>query len=344
MSCIHQPESKIKWGEKMLSRKRMSLVLIGLILLVCKAGYSETKTNIYLKDFAWIEGPSVQLGEIAEIEGNEELVEKLKKIKITSAPALGKSRVINRDYIWVRLYQSRVKAQEVTFQGAKEVKLTALSNSIEEEQVFRAIEDVLSAFLEEEEREEMEVEIGKVAFSFPILVPVGGLKLEGEIFSSSFNSSRLTILMEIYINENLYRTLSIPLKIKIFKEVVVATRNLHTDHTFTREDIRKEKILINMNKQGEEWLCDLQEVLGKRLLRNISAGTPLEKEILGSPLLVNRGSLVTLFIEGRNIRIHAQGKALEKGEKGEMIKVLNIDSKKRLEGIIVDANSVRIYI
>jgi len=85
-------------------------------------------------------------------------------------------------------------------------------------------------------------------------------------------------------------------------------------------------------------------VLGKRLLRNISAGTPLKKEILGSPLLVSRGSLITLSIEGRNIRIHAQGKALEKGGKGETIKVLNIDSKKRLEGIIVDVNSVRIYI
>jgi len=331
-------------GKKMLSRKRMSLVLIGLILLVCRAGYSETKTNIYLKDFAWVEGPSVQLGEIAEIEGNEELVEKLKKIKITSAPLLGKSRVINRDYIWVRLYQSRIKTQEVIFQGAKEVKITVLSNSIEEEEVLRAIEDVLSTFLKEEERQGMEVEIGRVAFSFPLLVPVGGLELQGEISSSSFDSSRLTILIKIYINENLYRTLSIPLKIKIFKEVVVATRNLHTDHTFTREDLKKEKILINVNKQGEEWLCDLQEVLGKRLLRNISAGTPLKKEILGSPLLVERGSLVTLFIEGRNIRIQAQGKALEKGGKGDIIEVLNIDSKKRLEGIIVDVNSVRIYI
>lgn len=322
----------------------MSLVLIGLILLVCKAGYSETKTNIYLKDFAWIEGPSVQLGEIAEIDGNEELVEKLKKIRIASAPPLGKSRVINRDYIWVRLYQSKIKAQELIFQGAKEVEITVLSNSIEEEQVLRAIEDSLSTFLKEEEREGMEMEIGRMAFSFPLVVPVGELKLQGEISSSSFNSSRLTILMQIYINENLYHTLSIPLKIKIFKEVVVVTRNLHTDHTFTREDIRKEKILINVNKQDEEWLCDLQEVLGKRLLRNISAGTPLKKEILGPPLLINRGSLVTLFIEGRNIRIHAQGKALEKGGKGEIIKVLNIDSQKRLEGIIVDVNSVRIYI
>jgi len=328
----------------MLSKKRISLVLTGLILFVGRAGYSETKTNIYLKDFAWIEGPSVQLGEIAEIEGNQELVEKLKKIRIVSAPPLGKSRVINRDYIWVRLYQSKIKAQELIFQGAKEVKLTALSNSIEEEQVLRAIEDSLSTFLKEEEREGMEVEIGRMAFSFPLVVPVGELKLQGKISSSSFNSSRLTILMEIYINENLYRTLSIPLKIKIFKEVVVATGNFHTDHTFTREDIRKEKILINVNKQGEEWLCSLQEVLGKRLLRNISAGTPLKKEILGSPLLVSRGSLITLSIEGRNIRIHAQGKALEKGGKGETIKVLNIDSKKRLEGIIVDVNSVRIYI
>jgi len=333
-----------KMLSKMLSRKRMSLVLIGLMLLICKAGYCEIKASIYLKDFAWIEGPSVQLGEIAEIEGNEELVEKLKKIKITSAPPLGKSRVINQDYIWVRLYQGKIKAQEVIFQGAKEVKITVLSNTIEEEQVLRAIEGSLSIFLKEEEMEEMEVEIGRVAFSFPLVVPVGELKLQGEISPSSFNSSRLTILMEIYINENLYRTLSIPLKIKIFKEVVVATRNLYTDHTFTREDIIKEKILINVNKQGEEWLCNLQEVLGKRSLRNISAGTPLKKELLGSALLVKRGSLVTLSIEGRNIRIHAQGKALEKGGKGKIIEVLNIDSEKRLEGIIVDVNSVRIYI
>lgn len=327
----------------MLSKKRMLLVLMGLILFLARAGYSdETKTNIYLRDLAWIEGPSIQLGEITEIEGNQELVEKLKKIRIASAPALGKFRVINRDYIWVRLYQNKIKAEEVIFRGAEEVKITVLSNTIEKDQVLRTIKDSLSIFLKEEERGEMEVEIGRMAFSFPLLVPVGGLELEGEISSSSFDSSRLTILMKIYIDKSLYRTLSIPLKIKIFKEVVITNRNLPTDHIFSREDLRQERILINVNKQGEKWIRDPQEALGKRLLRNISAGTPLTKEILGSPLLVHQGSLVTLFVEGRNIRIHAQGKALEKGGKGEIIMVLNIASQKRLEGIIVDANNVRI--
>lgn len=334
--------AEIKLDKKMVSSKRMSLMVIGLIMLLATAGYCQTKANIYLKDFAWIEGPSIQLGEIAEIEGNEKLVEKLKKIKIASAPPLGQSRLVNQDYIWVRLYQSRIKAQQVIFQGAKEVKVTLLSNTIEEEEILRAIEALLSTFLPEEEREEMEVEIGKVAFSFPLLVPVGELKLEGEISSSSFNSSRLTILIRIYINENLYHTLSIPLKIKIFKEVLVANKNFPTDHIFTAGDLRKEKILINVNKQGEEWIYDLQEVLGKRLLKNISARTPLKKEIVGLPLLVNRGSLITLFIEGRNIRIQAQGKALAKGGKGDIIAVLNIGSQKRLKGIIVDVNRVRI--
>jgi len=326
---------KMKLMEKIASGKRLLLILIGLILLISGIGWAEIKTIIHLKDSAQIEGPSIQLGEIAEIQGNRELVEKLKRIKIASAPPPGKSRTINRDYIWVHLYKNRIDAQKVTFQGIKEVKIITLSNIIKEEEVLRIIENLISTSFSSKE---VEVEIRKPAFPFPFVAPAGRLKLEGDI--SSLDSSHPTILIRIYVNEKLYRTLSVPLRIKIFKEVLLTNNYLPVDHILTREDLKKEKILIN--KEGKEWIYDLEKALGKRVLKNIPPHTPLRKEILGSPLLVKQGSLVTLLVEGKNIRILAPGKALEKGGKGELIKVLNIDSQKKLQGIIVDVDSVRI--
>jgi len=326
---------KMKLIEKIVSGRRLLVILIGLTLLISEISWAEIKTIIDLKDSVQIEGPFIHLGEVAEIQGNKELVEKLKKIKIASAPAPGKSRIINRDYIRVRLYKNRIDAQKVIFQGTDKVKITTLSNIIKEEEVLRIMDNLISTSFKEKE---VKVEMRKPGFSFPLVTPAGKLKLEGDI--SSLNSSYPTILIRIYVNEKLYRTLSVPLRIKIFKEVLLTNSYLPVDHILAREDLKKEKILIN--KEDEEWISDLEKVLGKRVLKNIPPHTPLRKEILGPPLLVKQGSLVTLLAEGKNIRILTQGKALEKGGKGELIKVLNLDSHKKLQGIIVGVNSVRI--
>jgi len=76
----------------------------------------------------------------------------------------------------------------------------------------------------------------------------------------------------------------------------------------------------------------------KKVKSNISTF----QSLANLPFIVNRGDIITLLAEGENIRVITRGKALESGKKGEKIKVLNVDSLKKIEGEIIDNKTVKI--
>ena len=63
---------------------------------------------------AEIKGDKIQLGKIATISGGDsELIKKLRAIVISKAPLPGKSRMIDEDYIKIRLKQNDIDLSQI---------------------------------------------------------------------------------------------------------------------------------------------------------------------------------------------------------------------------------------
>jgi flagella basal body P-ring formation protein FlgA len=58
------------------------------------------------------------------------------------------------------------------------------------------------------------------------------------------------------------------------------------------------------------------------------------------PELVGRGDLVTLVFESPGVRVTMQAKALESGTKGDVIQVLNQQSKRAVQATVDGPNRV----
>jgi len=331
MSTSRNPEIKIMI---------FLLLATALVLINQPIGWAEMReirARIYLKKSAVVVGEYVKLGEIARFEGEEEVVQKLKEIKIIPSPRPGNSRLINIDYIWVRLYQNGISQKEVLFEGEREVRITPRFKCIKGEEIARlAKKEIFSLF--KERNIEVEVEVERVPSS--VTVPFGEVNLKVEIPSPFYLCNSAVIPVKIYIDEEIYQTVSLLLKIRAFKEVLVTSRRIAPDHIFTEEDIRREKREIS-SLSGEP-VINLSDVLGKRALKAIPAHTIIEESMIGSPLLVKKGDLVTILREKGNIEVLARGKALEKGEEGNLIRVLNIDSQKELQGRVIGPRAIRI--
>jgi len=320
-------------------RKMKVPLILGLTLLLFISGPSWAKATIYLKSFARVRGEYIKLGEIANIEGEEELTKKLEQIEVTSSPLPGRSRTLNRGYIMVRLYQNNISRNEISFKGAKEVKVTSSFNLIEKERLLKIAKELVIPFFK---GKEVKIEIDKQRFSSSLKVPPGKLRLEGGTPSFTYLHNFCIIPVRVYINDKLYQTISLPLKIKVFEEVLVTQKRLLAGHILTQEDLRKEKRQISNSL--EDVATNLKEALGKRVIRAIPAHTPLLKKILRPPLLVRQGDLVRLIGKGLGIEVITQGRALEEGGKGEIIEVVNVNSLKKLKAKIVDAGVVEIMI
>jgi flagella basal body P-ring formation protein FlgA len=84
------------------------------------------------------------------------------------------------------------------------------------------------------------------------------------------------------------------------------------------------------------------EIAGRAARRAVRAGQPLRAADLMKAELVQRNDTVTLHYEVPGIVLSMRGKALESGAEGDMVSVLNIQSKRTIQGVITAPGHVTV--
>lgn len=89
-------------------------------------------------------------------------------------------------------------------------------------------------------------------------------------------------------------------------------------------------------------VLDVARLLGQSTRRALPAGRPLREDEIEPPRLIERGALVTIVLETAAMRLTAEAQALEDGVLGGTIRVVNTQSHRTIQGIVVGANEVRV--
>ena len=91
---------------------------------------------------------------------------------------------------------------------------------------------------------------------------------------------------------------------------------------------------------GRNTIIDISQIVGKTPRRYLQTGKPMRMTDLRMPILVAKGKLVTLILKNQHIQITAQGRALEDGAKGDVVRVANTRSRQTVQGVVVGPNLV----
>ncbi|HRQ62114.1 MAG TPA: flagellar basal body P-ring formation chaperone FlgA [Alphaproteobacteria bacterium] len=84
------------------------------------------------------------------------------------------------------------------------------------------------------------------------------------------------------------------------------------------------------------------DIIGMTPRRTVLAGSPLSREELAAPQLVQRGKSVLMTYKSGSLVLTSQGKALENAAKGERVRVVNSSTNRTLEGVAVAEGEVEI--
>jgi flagellar basal body P-ring formation protein FlgA len=84
--------------------------------------------------------------------------------------------------------------------------------------------------------------------------------------------------------------------------------------------------------------------VGMQMRRPLHAGQPLRISDLAKPDLVQRDDNVTLIYESAGLYLTSRGKAMESGTDGDVVNVLNLQSKRTVSGVVVGRDQVAITI
>lgn len=84
----------------------------------------------------------------------------------------------------------------------------------------------------------------------------------------------------------------------------------------------------------------LAEYVGKELSRTVYNGTPIRQKDVKEPVMVRRNSRVNMIYRAGRLEITAVGRALQEGALGDMVTVINLDSRKKVDGIVTARGTV----
>ena len=91
---------------------------------------------------------------------------------------------------------------------------------------------------------------------------------------------------------------------------------------------------------GRDSVSGSEQAIGLAARTALQAGRPLRVADLMKPELVQRNETVTLVYEVPGVKLTVRGKAAEGGAEGDVISVLNEQSKRTVQGVVVGAGRV----
>jgi len=123
-------------------------------------------------------------------------------------------------------------------------------------------------------------------------------------------------------------------------EVPVLARRMLQGETISKQDLTW--IKYPTRRLQRDVIFDAQHLIGMSPRRGMRAGVPVRTADVRRPLLIPRGSLVTMVLSRGPMLLTVQAKALEDGSRGDAIRVSNSMSHKVVEAIVIGAGKVTV--
>ncbi len=123
-------------------------------------------------------------------------------------------------------------------------------------------------------------------------------------------------------------------------EVPVLRRRIEPGEIIRHEDI--DWLRVRTDRLARNALIDVESLLGKSPRRPVRAGEPLLSSELRAPIVVPKNSLITIKLETARMALTAQGRSLESGAKGDVIRVINTKSNRVISAYVIDSGTVSV--
>jgi flagella basal body P-ring formation protein FlgA len=159
-----------------------------------------------------------------------------------------------------------------------------------------------------------------------------------DLFSTKPVTGTVPVKVIFYMRGGGELTYAATARVRAFAGVLVAAERLNRHEIVTGAALRTETREIT--HISDAYFTDETEVAGQRARRVISPGTILKASDVEAIPLVDRGAGVTVAVVLGKVTVTSKAKALEDGQMGDLIKVQDLTTGKRLVGTVAGKSLV----
>jgi flagella basal body P-ring formation protein FlgA len=315
------------------------LILVGCLSWTAAAGAgSAAATRVRGQESAVVSSDSIRLGDIAEVDGPDaDLVRRLQAVALGSAPLPGRTRELDRGTVLGRMRQSGIDPNRVDVQVPPDIRVTRAGVTVGRDQVEAIIRDYVQQQIRGAGDD---LRIKEIRTSESVVLPEGpvAMRVVGPKNIDWVGLIPLNVFLKV--DGEAEKRLSATVNIEHLSPVVVARRPLGRYKPIDAQDIEVKR----MDTAGlpADCITRPEMVIGKRTRRPLDSGSVLTEDAVESPPLVKYGDRVRIIAETAGLRISAFGQVKQKGARGDLIPVVNLDSNKVIQARVLDSQTVKI--
>lgn len=316
-------------------KRYAAIVLVLLSVLSVSAVYAEAVT-IAVSERSVVKGPFITLGEIAVLSGdNKARIAELAALRLGNAPQPGAWTTLTPAVLGMRLRGTGADFTDVTWQAVPaSITISAAAQIIHGEALAEAAMAALKA-----EPIDGEAVIAPTAAPSDISVPPGKVEYEARLPKNRRNDAPLAVQVAVLVDGRQFVVVPVRLDARLYRQAMVATRSIAPGQVITAADVASARVEVG---RLAGVITEPNKVVGTVSRRMIAAGTPLTAAMTEKPILVKRGSTVTIVARGKGIEATAVGVAMQDGALYQFIRVQNQTSKRIITAQVIDASAVLI--
>lgn len=290
---------------------------------------AEEASRVTVRRTVLVQRDTVRLGDVF-IAGEGRLPQA--DTVIARAPDAGRSLVLNAAWLADTARAHGLQWRAST--GNETVTVHRDSRMVGREEIIAAVRDVLV-----HSGVAADAELDLAGLVAPLPVPAGTRQPVGVVdIDYDPRSGRFSTLIEIPAGAPDADRLRLSGRAHEVLEVPVLARAIARGQQVTADDVRWAKVRTSSLPAGVA--TDLDQVLRMTARRPLQAGQPLRQRDLERPALVEKNQLVTMVLRAGKMTLTAQGRAMERGAKGDVVRVQNTMSNQIVHATVTKDRTV----
>lgn len=312
----------------------MRLLWLTIIAWMAVSAWSAQPPRVHLRESSTVTGAQFTLGEVADFEGvDAQTASRLKTVVLGTSPLPGLERTVTREQVLTRLRQHGFQPEAFEIVAPTRIVVRREAHVLQTERVVEVAEQKLRQSASLPDNAQVESDAPPRALSLPnskVQMTAGEPRALG--------AGLFMVPVQIACEGAVPTTLNVRLRVKVWREAVVATRAIRTGEAIDPDAVMLQQVAIS--EDSNDLTTDPSEVVGKIARRPIAAGQPIRRAVLDEPAIIRRGQNVKLLVHLDGAVIEAGAIAQQDGKAGDRIRVQVTDTRKTLLATVVDAQTV----
>lgn len=306
-------------------RLKRSALLLGVSMTLATA--QAFAGTLVLKEEAYVRGPYVLLGEVADIIGPE--AQTLSRIEVTLAAVPGSTKRFDAALVESQLRRAGIEIEEWDIQGNRHVLATTLHLDLTQEMIAEDLRQFVARQMPWDPSDTI-IEISAPPRTFR--VPDGILDIRWRPDPRYAYLGSGTFRGEISVDGQVARTVLSQATVRTYEEVLVASRSIARNEALSMANLRLEQRELSMLNSDVFFNAD--DMRGYVAKSSIFEGQVITGRRLARAKIIKRNQIVNVETSIGTLTVRTLAKTTTDGAIGDRITCKTLGSNELFVGVL----------